>query len=132
MVLSLVERGWQATRACSFDAQEQGLRVVHVVKGRIGDVRHVIAPVPGIRMIDLPRHLFWPGVWLCCALGLLSGRLQALLVDNERSSRRLHWWARRGRIPLTLIRQGPDGYELWDGSERVPLNAWCHRALSKR
>ena len=125
IVLSLVERGWQAARECSLDLGPQGVCVIHLIKGHVDrSVRALITPKPHVRTLSVPRRLFWPVLWLVC-LGLtLTGRLRALLVDHERSYRRLSWWARMAHVNLTMVQQGTAGYELWIGSKPVSRAVW--------
>ena len=112
LVLSLVERGWQAARDYSLQMQPQA-DVVHVVKGRLSrNVRRMIAPSAHIRVLSMPRALFWPGIGLLLLGYRLSGRLRTLLVDNRRSYRRLARVSRAARLGLALIQQGASGYEL--------------------
>ena len=132
IVLSLVERGWQAARELSLDLLEQRIFFVHVLKGYLDrSLRASIAPRPNTRILSLPRTLFWPAMSLL-ALGLfLTGRLRSILVDNERSVRRLRGWARLVHLPVTMIRQGTDGYELWMETEQVSRSTWCQRLLGR-
>ena len=103
-VLSLVERGWQAARERSLDLSREGIGCVHIVKGRLSRAVHeLIAPVPHVRIISLPRRLFWHGVWLLLIGAALTGRARSVLVDNERSYRRLAWWRRWAGIEVALV-----------------------------
>ena len=125
VVLSLVERGWQAARECSLDLQPRGICVVHLLKGRLSrSVRALIEPKPHVRIISMPRKLFWPVMWLVCCGLILTGRLRSFLVDNERSYRRLSWWARVARLNLTMVQQGVEGYELRVGSQHLSRSTW--------
>ncbi len=90
IILSLVERSWQAAREYSLDAQRQGFSTIHLVKGCLSpDVRALIQPHDRIRIISVARYLFRPAVGLSVLGFLFTGRLCRLLVDNERSFQRL-------------------------------------------
>ena len=113
VVLSLVERGWQAARECSLDLQRQGGCVVHLVKGRLEPAVHaMIAPQPRVRVVSVRRTLFWPAAWAWCMGWLVTARLRMVLVDNERSFRRVRRWVGGSRVSLVRARQGGQGYEL--------------------
>ena len=106
MVLSLVERGWQAARDYSLQMQPQ-MDVVHVVKGRLSrDVRRMITPYAHIRILSMPRALFWPGIGLLLLGYGHSGRLRTLLVDNRRDDGRLALVSRAARLGVALIQRG--------------------------
>ena len=125
MMLSLVERGWQAQRECSLEARRDGVRMIHLVKGWVDPaVRALSPPQPGIRLVSVARTLFWPLAWLMATGCWSSGRLRAILVDNERSQRRLRTWVQLARTPVWLARQGPEGYELWAGADRLGPAPW--------
>lgn len=110
IVLSLVERGWQAAREYSLDLDQQDIGVLHLIKGWLpADVRRLIAPRPHIRIISVPRRLFWIGVWLGLIVCWATGRLRSLLVDNDRSARRLHRWARWTGAQVMTVQPGSDG-----------------------
>ena len=132
IVLSLVERGWQAARECSLDLQRQGICVTHLLKGHLSQsVRSLIEPKPHVRIISVHRAFFWPTAWLIC-LGLtLTGKLKSLLVDNERSYHRFSWWAQGARLNLTMVRQGTEGYEFWVGPRRISRAAWWTEVLEQ-
>ena len=93
LVISLVERGWQAARGYSLDVQDQKVMVIHLIKGSLSrEILGLIAPHPWIRLVSVPRVIFWPVAWGLIAWAQFVGRLQAVLVDNERSDRRVHRW----------------------------------------
>ena len=119
VVLSLVERGWQAARTCSMEMASESLPCLHLVKGHLAhEVRGLIAPIPHVRLVSVPRRIFWPLVALWCLRWHLTGMLRGLLVDNERSYRRLKRWAQWLGIDLFLIKLVGQGYELWSDSMR--------------
>ena len=107
IVLSLVERGWAAARACSLDAQRQGMCTVHLVKGRLSRAVHtMITPTPHVHVVSVSRSVFWPAAWALCGWLALTGRLRSVWVDNERSMRRVRQWVPRARIRPVLVREG--------------------------
>ena len=113
LVCSLVARGWQAAREYSLDAQRSELEFLHVVKGRLDrSVCALIAPRPNIRLLSIPMRWFWPAAWSILAWGVLTGRLHAVLVDDDRSFRRLQSGMRVVGVPLiraehAALRQKP-------------------------
>ena len=93
VVVSLVERGWRAARERSLELSREGILTLHLVKGWLSaDVRRMVQPRPGIRLMSLPRQLFWPAAWVLCAWLAVWRRLRTVLVDNERSQRRVKRW----------------------------------------
>lgn len=135
IVLSLVERGWQAARECSLDVEGAGVTVIHIVKGRLSrSIRAMFAPRPHIRIISMPRNLFWLVTGLLFIGVSLAGRLRVVLVDNDRSYRRLGGWVRflgfqQGLdvwipVNLLMVQEGPEGYELWAGREQISRSSW--------
>ncbi|MBI2104137.1 MAG: hypothetical protein HYT90_00950 [Candidatus Omnitrophica bacterium] len=117
IVLSLVERGWQAAREYSLDVQREGGGVVHLVKGALSPAVHaMIAPQPRVRVVSVRRALFWPLAWAWCAGLLAAARLRGVLVDNERSLRRVRRWVGGPRVRLVRVGPGGRGYELAGGS----------------
>ncbi len=125
VVLSLVEHGWQAARECSLALECHGVRVVHLVKGSLDRrLRQLIIPHPTIQLIDVSRALFWPAVYGTLVRWRVQGQLRLVLVDNDRTRQRLRRWARWLGLELLKVTQGSDGYELWEGSTRIPLAVW--------
>lgn len=107
LVLSLVERGWQAVRVWSLDSAVSSLRWVHLVKGRLGEARALIVLPPGSRLVDVrPKWFTIAVVWWLCRTRF-SGGLRLLMVDNERSLRRWQPWARALDVAAAQI--------AWDG-----------------
>lgn len=110
VLLSLVERGWQAARLYSLHHAGERLHCVHLVKGRLGrDVHALIAPVPHVRLVSVPRNAFWLIAALSCAWWRMTGRLRSVLVDNERSYRRLRSWGWLHVKLLLVTLETPDG-----------------------
>ena len=131
MILSLVERGWQAARECSLAAQRDGVRITHVIKGRVDPAVCGLHPsAPGVRMVGVARWWFWPWIWLHAVAWRGPGRPCAVLVDNERAQRRVRAWRLPEAMPVWLVRMGPHGYELWAESGRVDQAPW--RACGSR
>ena len=129
LILSLVERGWRAARECSLDIQRDGVCVLHLVKGRLDpELRWLVVREPTTRLISVARRWFWPVAWLVFLRCLSSGRLRSVLVDNERSFRRLQRWTRLTHVNLVMVREGPEGYQLWADHHQVPRAAW-HETL---
>ena len=125
LVLSLVERGWQAARECSLDLDRAGVQTIHYVKGHLSqDVCAMIAPKPHIRVVDLPRRLFWWGMWPRLTAYAMTGAVRSVLVDNERSYRRLQRWFRWTHINIVLVRPAANGYEFWNGLQPIGRTVW--------
>lgn len=130
-ILSLVERGWQAARELSLDVQARPLCFVHVIKGDHGHrARALVAERPNTRLVSLPYPLFWPGTLSLMVGFALTRRLRGILVDNERSVRRMGRIARFTRVPITLVRQAQEGYELRQGSGSLSSAAWSQQMES--
>lgn len=125
IMLSLVERGWQAARECSLDAQRQGVRTVHLIKGWVHPrVLALHRSSEYVRMISVPRPLFWVAVGCALVWWGGSGVLRAVLVDHERSAARLHRWIGWLHAHLMMVRMGDAGYELWAGEQRISPITW--------
>ena len=125
IMLSLVERGWQAARECSLDVQQQGISVVHLIKGYVApEVRALITPYSHIQVVSVPRELFWPFAWLYCAGLMLTGRLRCILVDRERSLGRVRNWLWRSGVSLVMVQEGRHGYELCRDRQPLAQAAW--------
>ena len=125
IILSLVERGWRAARECSLDVQRHGIEIVHLIKGRLDcTLLALVAPYPQIRLISVGRGLFWPAAWLRLVWYALSGRLHVVLVDNEKSLRRLRPWMRLTSAQVLMVLQGHEGYELWADPQQRVQAAW--------
>ena len=60
----------------------------------------MITPQPNIRVVSVRRALFWPAAWAWCIGLLATARLQEVLVDNERSLRRVRRWVGGSRVSL--------------------------------
>ena len=136
-VLSLVERGWQASRLCSLELAKHQITVTHLIKGSFPtNVYAIITPHQGISVRDYPKMLFWPVVWLISAAGLLHGNLRAVLVDNERSFKRMDLFirflfrlrpCRKRKAPIVVLAiSEQDGYRLIRGGAPISQDSWYH------
>jgi hypothetical protein len=104
VVLSFVERGWQAAREWSMTQRPPGATVIHLIKGSLdAEVRALIRPVPMVRLIAIPRTVFWPVAFILFVWYACVGRLRAVLVDNARSLKRLGLWAKWIPLSVTLV-----------------------------
>lgn len=104
VILSFVERGWQAAREWSLHHRPPQTTVVHLIKGVLEkEVRALIHPAPHVKLIVVPRKVFWPAAFALFLWYAVTGRLQAVLVDNDRSLKRLDLWAKWIPIPVTLV-----------------------------
>ncbi len=113
MMLSLVERGWRGARTCSLELAAQGIGTTHLIKGSVGgDVRALIQPRDGVRIVDVPRGLFRPAVWAYLAGAAVTRRMRWVLADSERTLREVAPWCRVTRAVPLLIRDAPQGYEV--------------------
>ncbi len=103
---------------------------MHLVKGRLSPaVRRLAGLSHPVRIVDVPRPLFWPVAFGLVTAWGVSGRLRTVLVDNERSQRRLGIWSRMARVRITLLREGAQGDELWQDGRLVPREAWRETLL---
>ena len=99
VIVSLVERGWQGARECSLDPSLSDRDMVHVIKGLVPrPVIDMIVTTPSTQLACAPKWLFWLLVWALLPGLWLTGRLQAVLVDNDRSYRRLRGWQWAGVV----------------------------------
>ena len=105
LVVSLVERGWQAARETSLRTRDER-RWWHVIKGALpNDVRRLIAPYPSIRLLSVPKKLYWPAAWGVCLLARLRGPVEAVVVDNARAVGRLKLLTGLMRVPVVPVEQ---------------------------
>ena len=127
-VLSVVERGWRGARQCSIALAGQGVPVTHLIKGWVPKpVRAIIRPVPGVRLVIVPRLGFWPTLWSLVAGATLTRRLGWIIVDHERTLGVVSPWCRLFGIRPLLIRDTIESYDLWQGEARVPVQALLDR-----
>ena len=128
-VLSLVEHGWQGARQCSLELEGRGVRVLHLIKGRLTrDELAMVAPKPHIRLRAVPRWQF--RLWVLAGLWrrLASRRITWLLIDHPRTLRELAGWCRAfGVVPL-VIQENDDGYQLFLHEQPISLDALLNRA----
>lgn len=123
-IVSVVERGWRGARECANAANAAGAPVIHLIKGRISpQVREMIGPTPQQQVVAWPRPLFYLGLWCWLVPRALLGRVRWVLVDHERTYRGLSRWGRWCGVTPVTIREGEEGWTLWRGDARVPLDA---------
>jgi len=121
-VLSVVERGWRGARECSLVLSTVGVPVTHLIKGFLNaELREMIRPYPGIRMISVPRPLFRLWLWWTLCWQTTTGRLRWVLLDHERTLREISWWCRRFGLTSVAVHETHQGYELWVGGRHMPL-----------
>lgn len=112
-LLSVVERSWQGARECSMVLAARGIRVVHLVKGRLApEVRTLIQPVEGITLYDAPRWRFPLLLWTHLVAGALTRRVRWALFDHERTLASAGRWCRLAGVTAVLIRDSGEGVEL--------------------
>ena len=72
--ISLVEKGWAGARRLSIPLAQRGVRVRHLVKGRLrAEVLKVIAPHPGMTIRGVPRRLYRLAAWFTLQWSLRRG-----------------------------------------------------------
>ena len=104
VVLSFVERGWQAARERSLMLQQEGITVVHLIKGMVSsEVLALVTLSPMMRLVSVPRVWFWPRVLGWVMWGRWRRSLRGVLVDNTRTERRMARWLRGTVIPVTRV-----------------------------
>ncbi len=104
VVISLVERGWQAAREHSLKLQGGCVESVHVIKGSVpADVLGMIAPLPAIRLVSVARTWFWPLAIGWALWARWRGILCGVLVDNTRTQQRVVRWLHGTAIPVTRV-----------------------------
>jgi hypothetical protein len=125
LALSLVERGWRAARECSLALCGDGVATLHLVKGRIGpEVFRLVERPPGMRMAGIPYAWFWPAAYLVCQWLRASGRLHGVLVDNDRSCRRVSRWLRPGAGRVIVVQEAGDGWRCSRDGTQFPAASW--------
>ena len=112
-LLSVVERGWRGARECSLTLALQGIRVTHLIKGRLGpEVRGLIRPVQGIALVAAPRWRFRLWFWAHLLSGAIRRRAMWALFDHERTLAAAGPWCRRLGVSPVLIREFGERFEL--------------------
>jgi hypothetical protein len=125
LVLSLVERGWHAARECSLALHRDGIATLHLVKGRLPpEVSRLVSQKPGVGLSGVPYHLFWPAAYLVCRWWCQRGRLLAVLVDNDRSRRRVSGWLGREAGRVVLVQDTDAGWQCARGGRSFPSASW--------
>ena len=122
-VLSLVERGWRGARECSLVLSRRAIPVTHLIKGAVSpEVLAMIEPHPALSMLSVRRGLFRLTAWGLLVAKTLTGRLQWLLIDQERTLTELAWWCRVWGLTPVLIQETAEGYDCWVDGRQVPLD----------
>lgn len=112
-VLSVVERGWRGARECSIALSARAVPVTHLIKGSLqADLRAMIHPYPGVRLVSVPRAAFRAWLWGLLVWGTMWGRLKWVLVDHERTLREVAWWCRVCGLTPVFIQETGQGYDL--------------------
>ena len=120
MVLSLVEKGWAGARQLSIRFSPEGLRVRHLVRGRLAaDVLACLSPYAGITIWGIPRRVYRAVVWLELLAAPLHGPVRAILVDNERSVKWITRWFPQLQDRVVLLQERGDGAPVikWQGAK---------------
>ncbi len=127
-LLSLVEHGWGGARRCSLELEGRGVRVEHLIKGRLTpDELAMIAPRPHIRLRAVTRWQY--PLWMWAALIARLGRRPLwLLIDRERTVLAVRGWCRLFKILPLVIREDDDGYQLLLDGRTVTLEALLQQA----
>ena len=104
--------------------------VTHLIKGRLeADVRAMIRPYPGVRLISVSRPAFRAWLWSLLMWGTVWGRLKWVLIDHERTLREIAWWCRACGVTPVFIQETAQGYDLRrpDG-QRLAVQALAGKA----
>jgi hypothetical protein len=123
--LSVVERGWRGARECSITLSARAVPVTHLIKGSLkADLRAMIRPYPGVRLVSVPRIAFRAWLWALLVWGTMWGRLRWVLIDHERTLKEVAWWCRMCGLTSVFIQETGQGYDLRrpDG-ERLSVQA---------
>ena len=87
IALSLVEKGWAGTRRFSIQLSDKGVAVRHLVKGTIApEFLAIITPYPGVSIQGIPARGYRIVTWAALLLYQFHPGLQAVIVDNSRTS----------------------------------------------
>lgn len=126
-VLSVVERGWRGARECSLTLNAMAIPVTHLIKGYLThDLRTLMTPFPYIGIVSVPRPLFPVCLWMMVLWKSAGGRLRWVVVDHERTLRRIAWWCRVFRLRAAMIRETDEGYALEVAGRPISLAAFLH------
>ena len=126
VVLSLVERGWQAAREATRALAPPGPRVAHLVKGRVdASVRRLLAAGdPALRLTGVPKPLFWIIAFLASLALRAMGRLAGVLVDNDRSLVRVQRWGWVGAGRVAQAQMGSAGPLVLAAGRLIDAGRW--------
>ena len=109
--ISFVEKGWAGARQVTIPLAQQGMRVEHMVKGKVADdVLAIITPYPGMRIFSVSRRWYRFVTWIILLLAVPRRRsLDMVIVDNERSAKWVGSSFPMLRKKLVLIQEQGDG-----------------------
>jgi len=120
----VVEHGWQGARACSLELDAKGWAVTYVIKGWLRpSLRGLITLSDSMRLMTLPRPLFWVGVWVVLVREWARGRCRVLVVDRDRTRQALVRWCRWAGIETVTLRETARGVELYRTHQPESLEA---------
>lgn len=108
--ISLVEKGWAGARQLTIAWARQGIRVRHLIAGRVpADLRAIITPHAGMVIAGVPRRWYRWAAWWILLTALCRGAPAAVLVDNEHAARWVSTCFPGLRGRLLVIEERPDG-----------------------
>ncbi len=108
--ISFVEKGWAGARQFTIPLAQQGMRIEHVVKGKVADaVLAIITPYPGMRISSVSRRWYRFATWIMLLLAVPDRQLDMVIVDNERSAKWVGSSFPMLRKKLVLIQEQGDG-----------------------
>lgn len=110
-VLSLVEKGWAGARWLSIHMMAQSdVSVRHLVRGTVPRVLlEALTPYARMTITGIPVRLYRLVVWVVLVYGCCTGRLAAVLVDNERAERWVARWFPWLRDHIILVHETSEG-----------------------
>ena len=131
-VLCVVERGWRGARECSITLSARAVPVTHLIKGSLKtNLRAMIRPYPGVRLVSVPRLAFRAWLWGLLAWGTMWGRLRWVLVDHERTLREVAWWCHLFGLRLVLVHETEMGYALEVAGKSLPAERVFSESVSE-
>ncbi len=120
----VVEQGWQGARECSLRLHAKGWTVTYVIKGWLrAPLRELITLSDSMRLVTLPRPLFWAGVWVMLVCEWVRGRCRVLVVDRDRTRQASERWCRWAGIETVVLRETARGVELYRAHQPASLEA---------
>ena len=124
IAISLVEKGWGGARRLSIRLSRQGVRVRHLVKGRLpAEVVAIIPPYPGMTIRGVPRSWFKLAAWVELWGAMARGGAELVMVDHERAARWVARWAPPLRDKVVVVQEAADGSPriMWQGASVDPV-----------